>query len=178
MSVFPFSHFQASGERAGVRECESTWSSMVCYVAGEGGVGAVSRCGRRGALPAGSPSRGAVGTGVGRVATEGVGRGPAERGSFPGRAGRDASRGCRRGRSLPPAVRPAGPQRAAPSSLRLCSYFTNYEPPVQFNLKVVMDLKVRPPFLWAPGTAGRGSREGRLHGVPRRPGAPGKFGRV
>lgn len=64
MSVFPFSHFQASGERAGAGARVYAVLNGV-YVAGERGVRAVSRCRLLGALPAGSPSLGAVGTGVG-----------------------------------------------------------------------------------------------------------------
>lgn len=109
MSVFPFSHFQASGERAGVRESGSTRWSMVCYLAGEGGVSGQladaggSGEGGEGALPAGSLSHLAVGTGD-SVAVE---RGPVEWGATPGWAGRGASLGSRLGSSLSSRRRPS-----------------------------------------------------------------------
>lgn len=124
MSVFPFSHFQASGERAGAGTRVYAVLNGV-YVAGEKG------CQGSWQMPAAGDSACGVPfprscrdrSGVGGGGSGGMRRGPAKRdssraeqgGTLPGASGPEAS-------SRRP---PSDLERAAPSSLGRSSYFAN-----------------------------------------------------
>ena len=158
-----------------MREREYAVLSGVC-VAGERAVRAVSRRRLLGALPAGPPSRGAVGTRLGRGGgSAGVRKGPAERrssraepgGTLPGAPGPAAPSG------RPPSDPPRGPALARPQQL-----LRDPELRVQSDLRVRRNPQVRERRLSGPRGCRTGKSGDRLRGAGGRPGASAKFGRV